>query len=286
MPTIYFLRHVESKANKDNLVRGSWDWPPDQEGIQQAQERARQFAGIPLAGILSSNLSRALVLAHAISQTTGAPVLPTKLLQSWDRGVYTGKPQDKMRPYIDWFIEHPNVSVPQGESYATAQGRWVHALMSIMAAAEGGLSPLAVVTHAHVLASIPHLLSGGEIPVADHSPIDPSEVMRVSVDKAGKNWQIAYGLSNKDKKNNKYGLKKAGLATPPLNLPQRADIDVKSHMASNRVTTAAPSKPDMRGNNVVMGGPPAKPPLRKIPKLMRSGGSDAMHADHLGFSPH
>ncbi len=57
--TFYFIRHGESKGNKEGLFRGRTDFPLTELGKKQAQSLARALKGIRFSAIISSPLKRA-----------------------------------------------------------------------------------------------------------------------------------------------------------------------------------------------------------------------------------
>jgi probable phosphoglycerate mutase len=67
---VYFLRHGETDWNVLRRLQGSIDTPLNRTGIEQAKRWRRYFDRLPLAGIYSSALDRALHTAHL---ATGRP---------------------------------------------------------------------------------------------------------------------------------------------------------------------------------------------------------------------
>ena len=89
----YFLRHGETAANVADLVSGATDDALTARGLAQAEAAAAAFAGIPLAAIWHSPLTRARRTAEAVSRATGAPLHPLAGLAERNWGAWEGQPR-------------------------------------------------------------------------------------------------------------------------------------------------------------------------------------------------
>ena len=69
---IYFVRHGQTKANKNGLIFGQWDLPLNQTGIKQAKKTAEKLAKIArkekIDAILCSPLTRTKQTASIIAK--------------------------------------------------------------------------------------------------------------------------------------------------------------------------------------------------------------------------
>lgn len=191
LASIYFVRHPETAANVGaSRVRGNLNVPLDAHGQQEAVSVAQQFTGLPVKFVFSSDLERTLALAVLIAQTTGARVIPTPDLRSWDRGVYAGKLEAKVAPYIEWYVQHPEETIPQGTSLETFIQRLGSFVLPQLQALETRpeLGPFVDVTHAWAFNALPAILTAGREPVIYGSAPPPGSVMRLDWD--GEHWNL------------------------------------------------------------------------------------------------
>ena len=79
---LYFVRHGESEANRQNLHQGK-EGPLSAHGEKQAHTLARRFSKIPIDFILSSSYERARQTAEIINTITQKPIEFTNLLGEW-----------------------------------------------------------------------------------------------------------------------------------------------------------------------------------------------------------
>ncbi len=89
---------------------------PSGEAI--AQQRAEHFLDVPVNEIRYSPMHRSLAMAQAIQGYTGAPIVPSMRLMSWNMGDLQGQNladvQDEIRRYM---LDKPRDVIPGGESY-------------------------------------------------------------------------------------------------------------------------------------------------------------------------
>lgn len=90
----YFLRHGETDWNRTHRLQGNIDVPLNETGIAQAQAAAAKLAGLPIASIVSSPLSRAFRTAEFAAQALGLPVELDAGLAECALGVREGTPEE------------------------------------------------------------------------------------------------------------------------------------------------------------------------------------------------
>lgn len=141
--TLLLIRHGETALNAARVLQPA-DTPLSPRGLAQAQAVAARLAGAGLAGVLASDLPRALQTAQAIARAAGGlPVQTTPLLHERNFGDLRGQPYDA--------LGHDPIAAdaapPGGESMALFLARvdqaWAQAVQ--LQRQLGG--PLAVVTH-------------------------------------------------------------------------------------------------------------------------------------------
>lgn len=113
--SIILVRHGETPLNVTCMLQPA-DTPLSANGLAQAQAQAvaLRLAGIQLAGIVSSDLPRALSTAEAIAAATGLVVQTTPLLHERNFGDLRGLHYDTLGFNPLTMSEAP----PSGESVA------------------------------------------------------------------------------------------------------------------------------------------------------------------------
>lgn len=242
LASVYFVRHPETAANVGaSRVRGNLNVPLDKHGEQEAVQVAQRFKGVPAKIIFSSDLERTLALAALIAQATGGRVIPTPDLRSWDRGVYAGKLEAKVAPYIEWYVQHPEAQIPQGtslETFLQRLGSFVLQQLTVLEA-RPELGPFVDVTHAWAFNALPAILTAGREPVIYGSAPAPGSVMRL--DWNGSHWKLR----------------------GPLFVPQHRD--------KGAVLKVPEKKPPMLGSRMPGARPPKTPGVQPAPQLGKEG---------------
>ena len=146
---IYLVRHGETAGNAALVVQKP-DIPLSHRGIDQARRLARRLAGEGIGEILSSDLSRAVMTAEAVRETTGAPLRFDFLLQERNFGEVRGTPYAE----LDFDLFAADYEPPGGESWERFEARMDEAWVLIQRAAEACEENLAVITHGLVCRSV------------------------------------------------------------------------------------------------------------------------------------
>jgi broad specificity phosphatase PhoE len=144
--TLYLIRHGETALNAARVLQPAGT-PLSALGQRQADALARRLAGVGLAGILSSDLTRTLDTAAPLVAATTLPLLTSPLLQERNFGDLRGLPYDT----LDHDPIHSPNAPPGGESMETFQARCIAAWGEVRAIQARLNGPLAVVTHGLVL---------------------------------------------------------------------------------------------------------------------------------------
>lgn len=119
---IYFIRHGQTKANKERLLCGCLDWDLNKEGIKQAKQAASNLSKIKVDFIISSPLKRAKHTAYIISRKLGIKKITfEKTLIEKSEGLWEGKSywevrRDDPKGYKQWLKDTFRNSPPKGES--------------------------------------------------------------------------------------------------------------------------------------------------------------------------
>ena len=162
--SIFLIRHGETHGNAARIVQRP-DNPLSPRGVAQAERLARRLQAERIAGILSSDLTRAVMTAEAIRRATGAPLQYDPLLQERNFGDLRGT------PYAD-LVSDPfalDYEPPNGESWTVFHARVARAWSLVQQIADRTEGHLAVVTHGLVCRSLAthHLIlpDGQDVPL-------------------------------------------------------------------------------------------------------------------------
>jgi len=172
---LLIIRHGETPLNKARVIQPA-DTPLSDHGQAQAAAMAQRLAAAdPMrpAGIVSSDMPRALQTAQALAAATGLAITTTRLLHERNFGDLRGRPYDSLGFDPLSHDEAP----PNGESAAEFAARCAAAFVWVLQqqAALGG--PLAVVTHGLV---IRQWLERGTLQVPGHLAL-PERLSNTSV---------------------------------------------------------------------------------------------------------
>ena len=146
----YLVRHGRTLLNAEGRFRGRADVPLDEEGRRQAQETAEALADVPLAGVYSSPLRRALETASPIAERHGLKVGIAADLIDLDHGLWEGLTAEEAEgaepeAFAVWCSDPLGAEPPGGEAVSDAVARAGKALREILRAHPGRL--VAAVTH-------------------------------------------------------------------------------------------------------------------------------------------
>jgi broad specificity phosphatase PhoE len=149
--TFYVIRHGQTDSNREQRFQGHADVPLNPVGRQQAADLGRQLAGLPLAAIYSSDLSRCLETARALAaHFPGLPLSLEPRLREVNFGSIAGLTVDEARQrFPQWWAEREanpaTARPPGGESFLDVIDRVCQAADEIAARHPG--EAVALVTH-------------------------------------------------------------------------------------------------------------------------------------------
>jgi phosphoserine phosphatase len=87
---IIFVRHGQTDWNAEDRMQGQLDAKLSQLGLRQAAIVSNALAGLRIDAIYSSDLSRAMVTAHAIAEPYGIMIETSELLREVNLGAWQG----------------------------------------------------------------------------------------------------------------------------------------------------------------------------------------------------
>lgn len=149
MEEVYLVRHGETEWNLTGRRQGQLDSPLSESGMMEVQRTAKRIESLPVDGVFSSPLGRAIstaqTYAHALEQTITA----VDDLRELDHGDMAGMTSEEIERAFPGELARRSRDkyqwrFPNGESYADADLRAASALRQV---AESGSSRPLVVTH-------------------------------------------------------------------------------------------------------------------------------------------
>ncbi len=144
---LYLIRHGETELNVTRVVQPA-DTPLSERGLAQAAALARRLGSAAIAGIVSSDLPRALQTAEQLAQTTGLQMSVTGLLQERNFGELRGLAYDQLNGGDPLRME---AAPPGGESRQQFLRRVAEAFDHVLQLQAELGGPLAVVSHGLVI---------------------------------------------------------------------------------------------------------------------------------------
>lgn len=99
LPRVPFiaLRHGETDWNKQGRLQGIRDIPLNDTGIRQALAAKARLAQVPLAAVVTSDLTRALATARIIAEGHGLAAVTDARLREKDYGGFAGRLREEVR---------------------------------------------------------------------------------------------------------------------------------------------------------------------------------------------
>jgi probable phosphomutase (TIGR03848 family) len=130
--TVVLLRHARSVANGSGRLAGRTPGVAlDESGQRQAAALVDRFAAVPLAGIVSSPLTRCQLTVAPLADAHGLTPVPEDGLSEVDYGAWTGRELKDLLKEPLWTVvqQYPSAAVfPDGEALAHVQARAVAAV--------------------------------------------------------------------------------------------------------------------------------------------------------------
>jgi probable phosphoglycerate mutase len=150
MTHIYLVRHGTTDWNKEEIFRGRAECKLNETGKAEAKALALYFEDVPIEGVYSSPLSRAMETARPTAESKGREVVPDPAFTDLDFGTWQGLPlKEAQEKYPDlyrlWREQPEAVSFPQGENLTQVRNRTWEGLNRL--AEENPKRTILIVTH-------------------------------------------------------------------------------------------------------------------------------------------
>jgi 2,3-bisphosphoglycerate-dependent phosphoglycerate mutase len=162
---LILVRHGKTVLNSlddSERLRGWLDVPLNDEGLEEAEQTARQVAQYPIAAIYCSDLLRARQTAAAIARLTKVTVISTSELRPWNVGSLAGKQVTAILEDLRQLELDPSRPAPDGESFLQFYDRYSRKLRRLLKTADRSSGCIVAVTHVRNLLAAPTILQGGD----------------------------------------------------------------------------------------------------------------------------
>lgn len=192
-PVAYIVRHGETELNAANCFRG-WENPAlNEAGLIAGEAIANFFSYERVGRVICSDLDRAVQTADFI-MGSGAALCPYASpdfnLRPWGIAAFAGcEKTPALQKKLDYYIQHPDVKIPDGESLSDFQNRQ-DAMLQYIACPYEGL-PTVIVTHTSNLTYLAEKVDrdNGLEPSRDpevHDIVEPGGIVAVYMDEQGR----------------------------------------------------------------------------------------------------
>jgi broad specificity phosphatase PhoE len=144
---VYLVRHGQTHWNHTGRRQGQLDSPLTEGGIAEIQRVAERIRSLPVDGVFSSPLGRAVATAQICAEALGQTITSVDDLRELDHGEMAGLTNEEIERAFPGEMARRSLNkyewrFPEGESYADADVRAASALRRIV---QSGLCrPLAV----------------------------------------------------------------------------------------------------------------------------------------------
>ncbi|MDY6083845.1 MAG: histidine phosphatase family protein [Dialister sp.] len=157
MITLYFIRHGETYWNASGRYQGSTDVALSPEGICQASLVTKRFLDIPLDGVVSSPLKRAVDTAQGIADSHSLELKTDSHFSELCFGDWEGKTfseiEERWPGMIDAMYHYPEtIRFPNGESFVDAQTRAMKGINRLLSGNED--KAYAIVCHGAIMRTL------------------------------------------------------------------------------------------------------------------------------------
>jgi 2,3-bisphosphoglycerate-dependent phosphoglycerate mutase len=157
-------RHGETAWNRERRFQGHADLPLSDEGRAQARALADELADVPLAGVYSSDLLRALETAQEVAGRKGLEAQPLRELREVDVGEWSGLTWPEIESRFPEGVRRHHErghGWENGESYEDMAERVVGALRRIAARHAG--EHVLVVVHGGTMRALAAHIDGVDV---------------------------------------------------------------------------------------------------------------------------
>ena len=158
---VYCVRHGDTQLNAADCFRGNKDVLLNADGKRDADTLSKMFAPMDFGAIVSSDRRRAKETAERIANPHKQKIEYDMNLRAWNVGTFSGKPKnDENLRLLDFFVEHPDQVIPDGESLNAFKERIKKAFANLYEKAVSTGRPIMAVSHSSVVHEIGSMIYG------------------------------------------------------------------------------------------------------------------------------
>lgn len=174
MTTIYLIRHGETEANQYRRIQGWLDTKVSKHGMRQIEGLSQRFSSIEIHAVYSSDLSRAVATAKAISGPHDLTLHTDTRLREINMGSWAGCPWDELvqndRERTELFLAlSPTWQAPGGEGFEEVRMRMDKVLKEIASHHNG--QSVAVVSHGAAIRQMLAMFHGLSVSESGQIPL-------------------------------------------------------------------------------------------------------------------
>jgi 2,3-bisphosphoglycerate-dependent phosphoglycerate mutase len=187
------VRHGDTEINEQNLFRSRLDPPLNPKGVEQAEEVAEAIAkeNLGIKRVVCSPLLRACMTGDEVALRLGLEITQDRGLFSWALGFLSGKDKDVYEDILNFYIDNPKKTIPDGESLDDLEKR-TYDFFSAELKKDLGV----FVTHTSNIICVQNLIAGNHDgrPESGEFSVDPGGAVGIFVDEDGKYYtELMFG---------------------------------------------------------------------------------------------
>ncbi|MBO4916062.1 MAG: GNAT family N-acetyltransferase [Oscillospiraceae bacterium] len=172
MTTVYLIRHAEAEGNLYRRCHGHYDATITPRGYRQIAELAKRFANVRIDAVYSSDLTRTMTTALAITRPRGIPLHTSRDFRevgvgAWEDRTWAWLARFDLERLVRFNTAIATWQVEGGERMAEVLDRMLSGLRAVIAAHPG--ETVAVFSHGMALRTLLGTLQGLSLEEIDRS---------------------------------------------------------------------------------------------------------------------
>lgn len=154
-------RHGTTDENEQNIFRGDTNPSLDEQGFRDANELSFYLQPVDFSYIFTTGKRRTVQTAKVIAEGRRVQPVANCGLFPWNTGVFGGQPKNaENKKKLQYYIENPDVSIPDGESLNEFKCRVIPLLQDAVQLGFDSPDPVLLVIHSSVMHELGELITG------------------------------------------------------------------------------------------------------------------------------
>ena len=163
MTEIFLIRHTQAEGNIYRMMQGHWDGGVTEAGSIQQRALRERFLSVPVDRVYSSDLSRAVFTAEAVSEPKGLEVITDSRLREinigpWEKAFFGNLFYAKPQLAYDFCYRAEEWQIDGAENYHQVADRMYAAIEDIAKQNDG--KRIAIVSHGVSIRSFTSKVTG------------------------------------------------------------------------------------------------------------------------------